>query len=285
MSSREEHFTEQWLEELRRCAEARDGYAVVPWKLCRTVALREGLSPAAVEIAALENGLVPSRYERNMGTLGTAGQAGLLASRAAVIGCGGLGGLVVELLARVGVGHLVLVDGDTFSDNNLNRQFLCTEADLERPKVFAAVERAGNVNGAVKVSPFRKFLDADNAADLLEGCAVAVDCLDNHPSRRVLFDACARLGIPVVHGAIAGFWGQVGTVLPGDRTLLDFWGENAPERGAETRTGTPPFTPALVAALEVAEAVKLLLGMEEILRHRLLWFDLRTQEAQNLPLT
>jgi molybdopterin/thiamine biosynthesis adenylyltransferase len=275
---------EDGIEELRRSAEHRDGFDIVPWKLCRKIALREGVAPGVVERAALEKGLVPSRYERSLGTLGIAGQARLLASRAAVVGCGGLGGLVVELLARAGVGQLVLIDGDTFSDNNLNRQILCTEADLGKAKALVAAERTKAVNGAVEVSPFPGFLDADNAASLLDGCGVAVDCLDNHRSRRILFDACARLGIPAVHGAIAGFWGQVGTVLPGDRTLLDFWGDQAPDKGVEVTTGNPPFTPALVSSLEAAEAVKVLLGMEEILRHRLLWFDLRVQEAQTLPL-
>ena len=121
--------------------------AVGPWKMVSFLELRraaamEGLSAAEAEIYCLENGYVPSRYIRSMGTLGPDGQIRLLSSCAAVIGCGGLGGLVGDLLARAGVGRLVFVDGDVFDETNLNRQLLATEKLLGKPKAKTAAARA-----------------------------------------------------------------------------------------------------------------------------------------------
>lgn len=280
----EESVLARWMERLEQHVERRKGYGVVSWELCREVALAEGVPRRRVEIELLRRGIVPSRYERNVGTLGCEGQLRLLESRAAVVGCGGLGGLVVELLARGGVGHLVLVDGDTFADHNLNRQILCREEDLGRPKARVAAERVKAVNGAVDTTAVEDFLTDANSPRILTGCDVAVDALDSQSARRVLFGACAALGIPAVHGAIGGFWGQVGTVLPGDRSVLNLWDAEGPERGVEVETGNPPFTPAVVAALEVAEALKLLAGVGSLLRGRLLWGDLGLQNWQSFSL-
>ena len=279
-----EGVLERWMAELERIVERRRGYDVVPWARCREVARGEGLSLGQVERAVLRRGLVPSRYERNVGTLGCEGQLRLLEARGAVVGCGGLGGVVVELLARAGVGTLVLVDGDTFADHNLNRQILCREEDLGRPKVRVAMERVRSVNSAVEVVAVETFLTEENAPGILAGCDVAVDALDGQSSRRVLFRACAALGIPAVHGAIGGFWGQVGTVIPGDRSALDLWGVEGPDRGVEEERGNPPCTPAAVGALEAAEALKILTGVGDPLRGRLLWGDLGSQEWRVLPL-
>ncbi|MGB9826199.1 MAG: ThiF family adenylyltransferase, partial [Desulfofundulus sp.] len=126
-------------------------YNILPQAAEMELAKELNMPRREIQITALESGIVPGRYLRNMGTVGVAGQLRLLSSTVAVVGCGGLGGLVVELLARMGVGRLVLVDGDVFDDNNLNRQVLCTEADLGKPKVMAAYERALAVNAAVEV--------------------------------------------------------------------------------------------------------------------------------------
>ncbi len=113
---------------------------------------------------------------------------------------------MVELLARMGVGTLILVDDDVFEDNNLNRQILCTEADLGKPKVAAAYERILTINPAVDIRCYQQRLGGpENARPMLQGGAhVVVDALDNLPSRFDLEQAAGELGIPMVHGAIAG---------------------------------------------------------------------------------
>ena len=247
----------------------------------RTLAAEWGVSRREAQIRLLESGRCPARYERNLGTLGVEGQLRLLRSCAAVVGCGGLGGYLTELLARAGVGGLVLADGDTFGENNLNRQLLCAEADLGRPKARVGAERVRRVNGAVEVRVVEAYVEDLSVDGVLEGCHLAVDGLDNQTARRVLHRGCARRGIPLVHGAIGGFWAQVAVFRPGEPTLWDLWGD-LPDRGVELQTGNPPFTPALAAAVQAAEAVKLLAGVGTPLSGTLLWFDLAEGTCQSL---
>ena len=121
----------------------------VSLSVCREAASLSGLSVREAEIAALRGGLCPARYERTIGTFGLEGQARLLESSAAVAGCGGLGGWITEILARAGVGRLILIDGDVFDENNLNRQLYATEENIGEPKAAAAAERVRQVNSGV----------------------------------------------------------------------------------------------------------------------------------------
>ncbi len=257
---------------------APDGqkYESISISAVRDVAAQFSCLPQDVELAALQSDILPERYQRSMGTTGgTRGQALLLQSQAAVVGLGGLGGLVAELLARMGVGTLVLADGDRFSESNLNRQLLATEQNLEESKVSAAQKRIGQVNSAVRMLPFEGIVDENNAPDLLQGCQVVLDCLDNLTSRFLLETVCRDLGIPMVHGAIAQFVGQVSTIFPGDPGLEAIYGplESGRDKGIEVELGNPAATPALVAAWQVQEAIKVLLGRGEPLQNRLLFID------------
>ncbi len=239
----------------------------------RELASSRGVSRRDVQLAALERGILPARYARSLGTVGLDGQRRLLLSRVAVFGAGGLGGYVVEGLARMGVGRIHVVDGDVFQEHNLNRQLLCTEDEIGRPKAAAAAERVARVNGAVEVVAHRRYLEEGNADDLLADADVAVDALDSVPVRLLLQKAAARRGIPLVHGAIAGYLAQVTTVLPGDVGLHRFYRADAPAHGVETKLGNPAATPMFCAALEVHEVVKCLLGVGTLLRDRLLVID------------
>ena len=234
------------------------------------------LSVKEVEIAALEAAVIPQRYARSLGSVGgPAGQIQLLRSRVAVLGLGGLGGLVAELLARMGVGTLVLVDGDCFSDSNLNRQIMATEAALGVQKATAAAARIAEVNTSVDSVIFPQFATPGNLEGMLGGCDVAVDCLDNISSRFMLEECCRNLEIPFVHGAIAQFYGQVAVIYPGDPGLEAIYGprDGAKERGIETELGNPATTPALVASLQAQEALKILLKKGQLLRECLLFID------------
>jgi len=229
-----------------------------------------------IELAALENGIVPERYARNMRTFSPADQAALLGSRVAVIGLGGLGGAVTEILARLGVGRLTLVDGDRFEDSNLNRQLLSSVPDLGRPKADAARQRVERVNPSAEVAAHARFLTPENAAELLASCQAAVDCLDSLPARFMLEDACRDAGVPLVSAAVAGASGHLTTVFPGDRGLRLIYGDpqKAPRKGAETALGTVPHCVVCMASLECAEVVKILLHRGNLLRDRLMLADL-----------
>lgn len=228
----------------------------------------------AEAVSLLQAGRVPERYGRNIGTIGLDGQLKMLAARVAVVGAGGLGGNVIELLARQGVGYLRIIDGDTFAAHNLNRQLLATEASLGRPKAVVAVERVTAVNPDVTAEAVAAMLDAGNADDLLAGVDVAVDALDTISSRLLLAAACRRRGLPLVHGAIAGFTGQVTTIMPDGPGLEKIYppGRSA-DRGVELGLGNPAPTPAFTAALQAQEVVKLITGIGQPLAGRLLFFD------------
>jgi len=174
----------------------------------------------------------------------------------------------------LGVGRLALVDGDTYQDSNLNRQLGCTEEVLGRPKASTLAERLRVVNGAVEVVSHDERLTATNAHVLLSGADAVVDALDSIHTRLLVQRTASELGIPLVHGAIAGWTGQVMTVLPGDAGLEALYGANPPlDRGIEARTGTPSPTPMMVSAWLVQECAKLLTGKGALLRHRLLVLD------------
>ncbi len=235
---------------------------LLPWKAQKDCAARFGLTLGQAEEAALKAGYLPARYQRNRKTLSTAQQLRLFKSRAAVIGCGGLGGYVVEELARLGVGELVVADPDVFEEHNLNRQLFSSMENLGLPKVRAARERVERINPAVTLTALEKAFDASSAAEILKGCQVAVDALDSIQARLQLARSCSEYGIPLVHGAISGWYGQVALQHPEDDILQRIYDSTPEDKGIETEMGNPSFTPALVASIQVALACRTLLGLE-----------------------
>lgn len=267
------------LSEMRRLAQAkRDAngqeLALLSLGALRQVAQQHRLTLREAELLALDHHVLPMRYERSLGTVGWDGQAKLLRAAVAVVGAGGLGGWIVEGLARMGMGRLIIIDSDAVEESNLNRQLLAVEESLGQPKAKLAAARVAAVNAATEVSAHQLWADAENLPRLLAGAQVAVDALDTLPARLQLQRAAAALGIPFVHGAIAGYSGQVMTILPGDPGLFALYGEDAvPQRGIETRLGNPAATPMMVAAWQIHEVVKLIIGKGELLRHRMLLLD------------
>jgi len=241
----------------------------------RLISAKTQTTPLETEIACLEHGVVPARYLRNIGTIGLEGQIKLLRSTVAVCGAGGLGGTIVELLARQGVGHLVVIDRDRFVENNLNRQIMATEKDLRKSKVKAAAERVKKINSAVAVTPIHKTINTQTVTKFIRNANVVIDALDNYRTRRIVALACDRLGIPFVHGAIAGFCGQLMTILPGDEGLnaISHVSGTGNGCGVEVLTGNPAATPAIIAAWQVQEAIKIITGIGRPIRNRLIFLD------------
>lgn len=242
------------------------------------------LSALETEIWCLEQGIVPLRYLRNIGTIGTDGQARLLQSTATVCGAGGLGGTIIELLARQGFGRIVIIDGGKFDETNLNRQILSTESDMRKSKAGAALKRTKLVNSSVCAVAIRQFITDTNAIELLSGADIVLDGLDNLPARMLAASACTRLGIPFIHGAIAGFNGQIMSIFPHDKGLSAVYGDSLDNmsQGLEAVTGNPPTTPAIVAALQVQEAVKIITGIGIPLRNRLLFLDFSESSLEEI---
>jgi molybdopterin/thiamine biosynthesis adenylyltransferase len=258
---------------------------LLPWKRQVEAAERFEVTLARVEEVALERGILPARYQRNREALSVKDQFTLFRSSVAVVGCGGLGGYVVEELARLGVGRLVVIDPDVFEEHNLNRQLFSSPANLGQAKVQAAAARVNEINPAVTLVPLQAALSAESGTGLLDGCQVAVDALDTIKVRLELADVCAGLNIPLVHGAIAGWYGHVTTQFPGDDTLQSIYRSWKTGKGVEQTLGNPSFTPALVASLEVAEVCKLLTGQGTPLRWRQLMIDLFSMEIHVINLS
>lgn len=226
---------------------------------------------------ALKMGIYPYRYLRNLDVISPEEQLTLAESRVAVIGAGGLGGNVILLLARMGIGRMVVVDLDTFEETNLNRQALCTIESLGKLKASEAVSAVAAVNPGVKVIPYETKLTSSSVEKMLAGSDVVVDALDNVPDRLLLQDAAQKLGIPLVHGALAGFEGWIMTIFPGDSGLKNIYG--APKESTHTESpqallGVPGVTPSLIAAMQVMEVIKILLKRGNIIRNRMLHIDL-----------
>lgn len=216
---------------------------------------------------------VEKRYLRNIEAL-TEDECLLLAEKhVAVVGCGGLGGSVVEALARIGVRHLRLIDADIFDETNLNRQVLCTEATVGLHKAEVAKRRILEIDGKAEPEAIVSYLDKNNAADLVHDMDCVVDCLDTLESRFWLAHACQSLGIPIVYGAIAGWFGQACTVYPGDASFVSIYGEPFGTSQHE-RLGSLPFAAHATAAVQSAEVVKVLLERPGQIRNRLLMIDL-----------
>lgn len=218
-----------------------------------------------------------NRYERNMNTFSLEENLKFKDFKVCVVGCGGLGGYVIEMLGRLGIGFITAVDGDVFEDSNLNRQLLSTEKLIGKEKALAAKDRLGQVNSDVTINPIVGLLNEKNCLEILEGHHIVVDALDNTSSRKILAKGCAELKIPLVHGAIAGWYGQVSTIMPGDDTMERLY-SGAENKGAEVELGNPAFTPALVASIQVAEVTKVLFGKGDILQKKLLTLDLLSHE-------
>jgi len=233
-----------------------------------------------VEAFALEKACVPRRYQRNLGSLGTAGQKRLLESRVIVVGLGGVGGYVLEELARAGVGQIVGVDPDVLDETNLNRQLLADQDNLGKKKVDEAKKRLERVNESVEFAGYAASLD-ELSDEILRGADLVFDCLDNVENRLKLADRCSDAGVVLVHGAIAGWYGQVAVVCPGDGTLEKAY-RRKQSSGIEQNLGNPPFTAALAASLMVAEGVKVLTGKSSNKKAKLLFFDLLEDEWQTI---
>ncbi len=225
------------------------------------------------------DGELTDRYIRNEQMLSPEENKRLRNFRVAVVGCGGLGGYIIEMLARLGIGHLTLIDGDVFEASNLNRQILSTPENLGLPKALEAEKRVRQINPGIKVTARQTKLIKENAGELLQGHDLVCDALDNISSRKVVEDASSSLGIPMVFGAIAGWHAHVGTIMPGERLLEKIYPEGT-DKGAETQLGNPSFTPALAASLQVAEALKVLLNKEGVLKSKLLMIDTLNHDYQ-----
>jgi len=265
--------------------ESGESRAVIEDRALLDWSVQNGIPPRVAQTDALEAGIIPLRYVRNFSAINLAEQTRICRSSVLICGCGGLGGILVNLLAQVGVGVLRVVDGDTFAPSNLNRQLLCETQHLSQPKALVAKARVHAINPLVDVDAFPEILNETNAEVLLQGMDLVLDALDNLPGRFLLAEVAHRLGIPFIHAAATGWWGQVSTFMPDSPLdLTAIYGTKRSRDPAEIAMGVLGPAPAVIGSLQAFEAIRLLSGKKPAYVNRLLFFDGESGVMELIPL-
>ncbi len=202
---------------------------------------------------------IDSRYARNPKAIPPDKQKKLRDSAVLILGAGGLGGNILEILARTGVGRLTVADGDHFEASNLNRQTLCTENNLGENKARAAAERAVRINSLIRAEPMPCFLKGEKLDEALNGQQIVVDALGGIEAKKMLLNHCRSSKLPLVSGFIAGWTGLVCTVLPDETGPLSFW-QGSEDGAAEKTMGCIAPVTGLVAAIQSSEVLHILFG-------------------------
>lgn len=217
-------------------------------------------------------------------------------SKIAVIGCGGIGGETIEMLARMGVGQLNIVDKDYFDISNLNRQTLSSLKDVGLSKSEVGKEKVRLINPYTYVNSFNEELTEENVGKIVDGCDIVIDALDNIITRIIVSRYCKENGIPFIHGAIHGTQGQL-TVFSQDNDLDYETMFGLPSKGKPLNddtisevnsltNGVPPVigpTPNIIGCLEAMEAFKIMTGVGEVIEApQLLTFDLLNLKSFNI---
>ena len=218
------------------------------------------------------------RYSRHLilPDVGVPGQEKLKAARVLLIGAGGLGSPAALYLAAAGVGTLGLVDFDNVDVTNLQRQILHGTKDVGRPKLVSARERIADVNPHVRLETYETALTSKNALDILSGYDIVVDGTDNFATRYLVNDACVLLGKPNVYGSIFRFEGQASVFALADGPCYRCLFPEPPPPGLVpscAEGGVLGVLPGLVGTIQATEAIKLIVGVGEPLKGRLLLID------------
>lgn len=231
-----------------------------------------------IERDALELKIVSLRYKRNQSTINVESQKKLFNAHVAIIGCGGLGGNVAEMLTRIGVGKLTLFDFDLFEEHNLNRQNFSNIENIGKEKVYVVKDALEKINSSIEITAFLKRFHPAMDFHLISGADVVVDALDSPQTKLQLAKACKESNIGFVYGAIAGMNGQFTT----NNTLENVYQKGGP--GAEVSVGNPSFSVSFAASIQAAEVVKLILNIGNTLENELLFTDLMSNEFILLPI-
>lgn len=246
------------------------------------------------------------RYHRQilLGDIGEAGQRRLLDSTVMLLGCGALGSVAADLLARAGVGHLIIVDRDIVESTNLQRQLLFDERDVAAglPKAEAARRRIGETNSEVRVTPIVDDINHTNIARYAEGADLLLDGLDNLETRYLANDLAVRRGLPYVYGAAVGTTGMAFTVLPHSVVETPWRGpdgddfstpcfrcvfEEAPPPGTVQTCDTVGVLGSLIATIasfQVTETIKVLTGNFDKVCRTMLHVDVWANELYQLDI-
>jgi len=231
-----------------------------------------------------------SRYHRQIifSGLGEEGQAKLGQAKIAQVGCGGLGSILAQCMVRAGVGKLTIIDPDIVDITNLHRQSLFDEQDVRKKakKAIAAEKKLREVNSNIKIEGIAAAFSASNSQKLLSGHDLVLDGTDNMRTRYIINDWCVKNNIPWIYGGVMEAMGMTMVILPGKGPCLRcLFSETGPVGKAEPTgvVGIINTAPTLIAALQVTEAMKLILNSPDLVRD-LRIIDLWSGDYQKIPI-
>lgn len=226
------------------------------------------------------------RYARHIVLRGVGGdgQQKLKAARVLVIGAGGLGSPAIAYLAAGGIGTLGVVDHDTVSLSNLQRQMIHQSVDIGRPKAESAGRFVAGLNAHVEFVPHIERITSENAARLLEGYHLVLDGTDNFGTRAIVAEAAEQAGLPLVSGAVSMFDGQVTVFMPGGKQFRDLYPDTPDESDLPSCevVGVLGAVTGVIGTLMAMEAIKLVTGVGDPLVARLLLYDGRAARFTEL---
>jgi molybdopterin-synthase adenylyltransferase len=211
-----------------------------------------------------------NRYSRQIRLFGEDGQEKLKRTSVFIAGAGGLGSVISFYMAAAGFGKIRICDCDSVEISNLNRQILHAYADLGRSKAKSAYETLTAINPEIEVEALVETISADNIDQLLQGCDLIMDGMDNFSVRYLLNRAALQRKIPLFHGAISGYLGQATTIIPGKTACLACIFPRAPPASVFPALGS---TCGVIGSIQVTEAVKYISGTGQLLENRLLLWD------------
>ena len=220
------------------------------------------------------------RYQRNILVegVGEEGQAKLTASKALVIGAGGLGSPTLYYLAAAGVGTIGIVDNDVVHTSNLQRQTLHFSNDVGRLKTVSAQRKLTALNPEVKILTYTERFSEENAEKIISGYDFVVDCSDNFSTKLLINDSCIQAGKPYSHGAVVALRGDVMTCIPGSSCYRCLF-ETLPIEDLKptaSQEGILGSVAGIVGSIQATETIKYLAGINDLITNRIQFIDAKT---------
>lgn len=226
--------------------------------------------------------MIPGRYTHNLSVCNEEDFAVLQKTRVTIVGAGGLGGHLIDQLARLGIGTLKIIDDEVFDETNLNRQLYSDTGNIGVSKAETAEKRIAAINPEVQVTISKERLNKDNSMELLGDSDLCFDAVDNLETKMLIQDRCRELGIPFVHGAVGTWTAQISLILPGQDTLVSIYRREEPD--SYPPASVPPFTPAAAASIQVVEGLKFLLGGHNPDKRTLIHLDLKSGQMMSVDM-
>jgi len=214
--------------------------------------------------------------------IGSDGQEKLKRATVLIAGAGGLGSVSAYYLAAAGIGRIRIVDMDCVELENLNRQILHGTRDIGKFKTESAYNKLRDLNPHCSIQPVQEKIHEGNIMNLAEGCTVIVDAMDNVETRKIINRASVRSSIPFIYGGINGFTGMTTTLVPGLTPCFECLFPH--QVSSEIKAGVIGPIPGIIASIQSLEAIKLILGMKELLTGKLLYIDGRDMSFRKLDI-